>query len=108
MISNEKMKINCISYYHDPEKTAVDYNADDDEEVCVTLEDGRMLYCWFFTLEKIKTIMMRHQMSGESNSGTFFWATNMIIISAINKVTMEATLKYLIEEKQDISLFDEI
>lgn len=104
----KKMKIDSISYYHDPEKTGVDYHSDDDEEVCVTLEDGRMLYCWFFTLQKIKTIMMRHELSGESNSGTFFWATNMIIVNAINKDNMETTLKYLIEEKHDLSLFDEI
>lgn len=100
------LKIENIRYFHDPDDTGVNYLIDDDEEVCVTLEDGRELYCWFFTLQKIRTIMLNHRLSGESNNGTFFWATNMIIIDAINKDTMSSTLEYLIEKKQDLSLFD--
>jgi len=102
------LKIASIRYYHDPDDTGVAYEANDDEEVCITLEDGRQLYCWFFTLGKIKTIMMRHRLSGESNKGTYFWATNMIIIDEISKDLMESTLKKLIDEEQDISMFDEV
>jgi len=104
----KQLKIKSINFYHDPDDTGVAYEANDDEEVCVTLEDGRQLYCWFFTLDKIKTIMMRHRLSGESNKGTYFWATNMIVIEKIDKDNMIKTLRHLIEKDNDLSLFDEV
>ncbi|MEL6392721.1 MAG: hypothetical protein AAFR97_08195, partial [Bacteroidota bacterium] len=94
-------KIIEISYYHDPDKTGIPYESIDDEEVCVRLQDGRKFYCWFFTREKIKQLMIRHRLSGESNRGSYFWVSGMIIIDSISKKCMEESLLHMIEVEGD-------
>ena len=98
-------EIKSIYFYHDPDRTGIDYFDQDDEEACIDLVDGRRLYCWFFTLARIEEVMKKNLDSGEDLSGSFFWANNVIVIRSIKKPLMVSVLKYLIEIEEDISAF---
>ena len=66
------------------------------------LENGEVYTATFFTLENIKNIMQKDKKSGESANGTYFCASDMIIVDVITEKIIYDTFKDLIES-DDIS-----
>lgn len=61
-------------------------------DVIVELTDSKKYTATFFTLINVQYLMAYYeQNSGECNNGTFFWASDMCIIKAIDeKLIIEA------------------
>jgi hypothetical protein len=58
---------------HHPEDTEA-------ADVTISLPDGSRHYATFMTLGAIKQLMDRHRQTGECHSGSYFWASDLIII----------------------------
>lgn len=74
-----------------------DFNVD----VYVTFESDTWYCITFFTVKNITTIMKNHKKSGESASGTYLWASDMLVVEEINRETIEITVADLVEEGID-------
>ena len=74
-------------------------------DVMVTLGDGRRFVGTFFTLTNIRTLMARYRGTGECARGSYFWASDMIIVDELSEETIRATVQDLIEEGELESAF---
>lgn len=71
---------------------------DDNVDVVVTLLDGRRFGATFFTLQNIKTLMERHSRTGENAGGTYFWASDMILVEELSEPIIRATIEELLSD----------
>lgn len=70
----------------------------DHENIDVVVEfESQRFAATFFTLRNINRIMERHQASGESDHGRYFWASDMIVVPRITLEEIERTVSHLIE-----------
>ena len=69
---------------------------DDNVDLWIELDDGRVFTATFFTIKNISTLMRRWRESGESASGAYFWATDMIVVESISEEVIERTIADLI------------
>jgi hypothetical protein len=68
-------------------------------DVIVELSDGKKYIATFFTLINIQYLMTySKQYSGECNKGTFFWASDMCIIEAIDDNLISDAIKTMIKD----------
>jgi len=81
---------------------------DDDVVVYVYLEDGRVFHGWFFTPPRIRTLMEKDKLTGESANGSYFWVTDCIIINEISQEKCECVVDYLLERGQFFEAFSDI
>lgn len=70
---------------------------DDNSDVFVYFDSGERYVATFFTVKNIKKIMDKDQRTGENLNGTYFWSSEMIIVSRIDQDTVARTVKDLIE-----------
>ncbi len=75
---------------------------DDNFDIEVRLPNGDRYIATIFTVTNIKSIMARHNESGESANGAFFWASDMIIIRDLRS----ETISRMIESLMDDGLFE--
>jgi hypothetical protein len=57
----------------------------DNVDVEVVFDDGSRYMATFFTLENIQKIMENYQQSGECMKGSYFWATDMILVRRLSR-----------------------
>ena len=63
---------------------------DENIDVEVVFEDGTRYVATFFTLANIKMLFEKNARTGECANGTYFWASDMIIVRAL---TMESVYR---------------
>ena len=79
---------------------------DDNVDLWIDLDDGRVFSATFFTIKNLTTLMGRYRESGECARGTYFWATDMIVVESISKEIIEATIADLISRGEIESCFE--
>jgi hypothetical protein len=52
---------------------------DDNVDVEVQLKSGERYFASFFTIENLRTLMKRHEISGECNYGTYIRCPDMVV-----------------------------
>ena len=57
----------------------------DNVDVQVTFPNGANFSATFFTLQNIATLMQRYTKTGECAAGSYFWASNTIIVQKIDR-----------------------
>ena len=68
----------------------------DNIDVEITLEDGRVYSASFFTLKNIQEIMNKYKSTGECINGLYFMASDMIIIEEISEDKLRNTISDII------------
>lgn len=58
--------------------------------------NNNIYFGWAFTISAISLIMNKDKVSGECANGSFFWATDMIIVDEITEKCLLNTISYLI------------
>lgn len=71
----------------------------DNADVIVTLTDGSRWIGTAFTLANVQEIMKRHERSGESAGGRYFWAPDMLIVRELTEEALELTVADLIRDE---------
>ncbi len=69
---------------------------DCNSDVIFELNDGSRWVATFFTYKNIETLRKKHQLSGECLNGTYFCATDMILISEMSEEIIKAVLNELL------------
>ena len=77
----------------------------DNVDVQVTFPNGDSFSAVFFTLQNIETLMKHYQKTGECADGSYFWASNMIIVQKLTEQTICETIDNLLAEKEFESIF---
>lgn len=78
---------------------------DDNVDVEVILDNGDRYSATFFTLQNIKSLMMRYQKTGECYSGLYFWASDMIIVEELHPDIINKTIQDLIKSNEFFTCF---
>lgn len=78
---------------------------DDNVDVQVEFADGRRYMATFFTVANIQRIMKKDEGTGECLNGTYFWASDMIIVREIRPEIIEAVIQNLIEQEEFEGVF---
>ncbi len=81
---------------------------DDSSDVIVTYENGEKWIASFFTYKNIHSLVEKNKLSGECLSGTYFWATDMILVDELSRSRVESVIDDLIREKELETVFDRI
>lgn len=76
-------------YY--PSGYIVDDISSDNLDVNVILENGEVYWATFFTMDNIKSIMVKER-------SVSFWAANMIIVEDLDRLTIRLAVKELMDE----------
>lgn len=77
----------------------------DNSDVIVTFNNGEKYVATFFTYENIEHLRKKNRETGECNSGSYFWASNMIIVDRIDKDTITTTIEDLINTESFYNIF---
>ena len=72
---------------------------DDNTDVWVTLSDHTKWVASFFTYKNINTLAKKNHQTGESLSGKFFWASDMILVDQVTRASIDEVVRHLIEEE---------
>ena len=71
---------------------------DDNVDVRIEVDDGRVFAATFFTIRNLATLMARHRRSGECAGGRYFWAVDMIVVERIDEATLRAAVADMISD----------
>ena len=77
----------------------------DNVDVQVTFPNGESFSAVFFTLQNIDTLMKQYKKTGECANGSYFWASNMIIVQKLTEETICKTVDNLLSEEEFASVF---
>ena len=69
---------------------------DCNSDVIFELNDGSKWEATFFTYKNIETLRKKNQLSGECLNGTYFCATEMILVSEMSEEVIRAVLKVML------------
>lgn len=83
-------------------------STNDNVDVTVTFVTGERYIATMFTLANLQTLMSRYRQSGECAHGLYVWASNMIILSVLNKDSIENTVADLIATGEFSSAFEKV
>ena len=83
------------------EWNSVDCNSD----VMVSFREGAEWTATFFTYNNIKTLAEKNKRTGECLQGTYFWATDMILVDELSRERIEELVKHFIETGEFESIF---
>jgi hypothetical protein len=72
----------------------------DNIDVVVEFESGERYSATFFTLASIQERMNHFAKTGECSSGTYFWASDLIVVRQLTPETVSRTVSDLIEQNQ--------
>lgn len=73
----------------------------DNIDINLVLENGKVFFATLFTLENIKYLMMKDRAS-------YFWSTDLIIVSDLKKETIRLAISEIIQQGSIASAFSEI
>jgi len=73
---------------------------DDNVDVEIKMDDGRVYSATFFTMENIKRLLQDYQTSGECANGTYIWAADMIIVNRLTEKVIRESIDGLIKENE--------
>lgn len=82
--------------------------SNDNSDIEVILEDGRIFYATAFTFENIEWLRNKNHKTGECLSGRYFWAKNMLLVKRINRNEIEQVVEHLFRENEFESVFKRI
>ena len=77
----------------------------DNVDVQVTFPNGDDFSATFFTLQNIDTLMQHYTQTGECAAGSYFWASNMIIVQKLTEQTICEAIDDLLAEEEFTSIF---
>ena len=77
----------------------------DNVDVQVTFPNGDNFSATFFTLQNIETLMRHYQKTGECDAGSYFWASNMIIVQKLTEQTICKAIDDLLAAEEFTSIF---
>ncbi len=77
----------------------------DNVDVQVTFPNGDNFSATFFTLQNIDILMQHYQKTGECAAGSYFWASNMIIVQKLTEQTICKAIDNLLAEEEFASVF---
>ncbi len=77
----------------------------DNVDVQVTFPNGDDFSATFFTLQNIDTLMQHYTKTGECAAGSYFWASNMIIVQKLTEQTICEAIDDLLAEEEFTSVF---
>lgn len=80
-------------------QSLVDYS-DCNSDVIFELSDGSKWVATFFTYKNIETLRKKNQLSGECLNGTYFCATDMILISEMSDKIIKAVLDEMLSHDE--------
>jgi len=78
----------------------------DNSDVVVSFSDGSRYVATFFTYKNIESLRQKNNETGECLNGRYFWASNMLIISRIERREIEETIEHLISGNEFELVFD--
>lgn len=81
----------------------IDY-FDCNSDVIFEVNDGSKWAVTFFTYKNIETLRKKNQLTGECLNGTYFCATNMILISEISEKIVKSVLQEILS-KDDLEIY---
>ena len=73
---------------------------DDNIDVEVRFPNGARFTATFFTVENLKTLFAKNHKTGECSNGTYFWATEMIIVENLKLASLHATIEGLLRDNE--------
>ena len=77
----------------------------DNVDVQVTFPNGESFSAVFFTLQNIDTLMKHYKKTGECADGSYFCASDMIIVQRLTEQTICETIDNLLAEEEFESVF---
>ena len=70
--------------------------SDCNSDVIFELNDGSKWMATFFTYKNIETLRRKNQLTGECLNGTYFCATDMILISEMSEKVIRSVLQEML------------
>ena len=77
----------------------------DNVDVQVTFPNGDSFVATFFTLQNIDSLMKHYQKTGECAAGSYFWASNMIVVQKLTEQMICEAIDNLLAEEEFESVF---
>ncbi len=78
---------------------------DDNTDVIVTWEDGSRWVATFFAYQNVQTLSEKNRRTGESLSGAYFWASDMILADKVSRQRIEQIIEELIKTGEFETIF---
>ena len=95
--NNYKLTIYCGITPLNPDNANVD--------VHVTFPNGESFSAVFFTLQNIDTLMKHYKQTGECADGSYFWASDMIVVQRLTEQAICETIDNLLAEEEFTCVF---
>jgi hypothetical protein len=73
---------------------------DDNVDVEVRFNDGRLYTATFFTLKNLESLFKKNRLTGECNRGTYLYSVNMIVVERIDPDLIAEAVKDLIRNNE--------
>lgn len=77
----------------------------DNVDVEVLLDNGKRYAATFFTIKNIVSILNRYKKTKECCSGSYFWASDMIIVDSLDENVINKTIQDLIKNEEFYTAF---
>lgn len=81
---------------------------DNNSDVRVTFKNGSEYVATFFTYKNIETLRQKNRITGECLIGSYFWASDMIIVDNISRYEIEKIINQLIQDDEFDSVFKKL
>jgi hypothetical protein len=78
---------------------------DDNLDVTVEFATGERYVATMFTVANLQSLLLRYRESGECANGLYIWASNMIVLTTLDKETIEAVVADLIKTGEFAAAF---
>jgi hypothetical protein len=80
---------------------------DCNSDVIVSFEKNGEWVATFFTYDNVRTLAKRNQDSGDCLSGSYFWASDMILVDVLTRERVEEVVAHLISESEFEKVFSQ-
>jgi hypothetical protein len=67
-------------------------------DVEIHFDDGRRYGATLFTLENVRSLMERYRSTGECGGGSYFWASQMVIVPSLTPTAIAQAIAAMIAE----------
>ncbi len=105
---NKQIKSIWIESEHKGSIVEGELEVNDNSDVIVTFVDSSRAIATFFTYQNIEFIRQKNKKTGEFLNGTFFWASDMVIVEKINRQEIEEIVNHLIVRGEFDHIFKKI
>ncbi|WP_046757162.1 hypothetical protein [Kordia jejudonensis] len=78
------------------------------EDIFVTLKNGKQYVATFFTYKNVENIRKKNQKTGEELNGKYFWSSDMILIEDLRIDTINSVIDHLLEQDYFFDIFSEV